>query len=282
MLITRHCEHVKTNGHFCGSPAMRGRNYCHFHLGHIGRQLRVQRYASLGLPRPPLELPLLEDAASIQLALMQVTEALLDGTLDHRTAGLVLYSLQTASLNLRTMQKEAEADRDAGNAICNQYDSFEQDYELEDSCAELRVADAEEDEDSAPISAAASSSAGGSEDAGSADASSEIGSVSQPGATALVAEDGSGSLAPAPRQKKVLKLRDEKLEIPLMLTEEQYLQAKVTIFQYRMDHNIDAKDKAAKEIPQRAAISQKISLGARKPVASVTIQEAWQQLEAGN
>ena len=25
--MIRHCEHVKANGHFCGSPAMRDRNY---------------------------------------------------------------------------------------------------------------------------------------------------------------------------------------------------------------------------------------------------------------
>ena len=120
---------------------MRGRNYCHFHLVHIGRQLRKQRYAALGLGHPPLELPLLEDAASIQLALMQVTEALLDGSLDPKTAGLVLYSLQTAAINLRTMQEEAEDDADSNTAICNRYDSFEEDYELGD-VAELRIEDA--------------------------------------------------------------------------------------------------------------------------------------------
>ena len=280
--MIQRCEHVKTNGHFCGSPAMRGRNYCHFHLGHIGRQLRIQRYASFGLPRPPIELPLLEDAASIQLALMQVTDALLDGTLDHKTAGLVLYSLQTASLNLRTMQKEAEADRDAGNAICNRYDSFEEDYELGDSCEHLRVEDPEEEENSARISAADSSAPVSSEDASSEDVlsanlgSEGVGSEDQPGATAHSAEDGSATLARAPRRHPALKLRDANFDIPMMLTEEQYLQAKVAIFQYRMDHNIDANDNAAKVIPQRAAISQKISLGARKPVASVAAEEVEQ------
>ena len=83
-------------------------------------------------------MPLLEDAASIQLALVQVTDALLKGTLDRKTAGLVLYSLQTASSNLRNMQKEAEADSD--NAICNRYDSFEHDFELDMAeTASLRI-----------------------------------------------------------------------------------------------------------------------------------------------
>ncbi len=129
--MTRHCEHIKTNGRFCGSPAMRDRNYCFFHLNHIGRRLRVERYASFGLPCPPIELPLLEDAASIQLALMQVTEALLHGTLDVKRGGLVLYALQTASSNLRNMAKEAAEETNV--AVCNRYDSFEEDYELGDS-----------------------------------------------------------------------------------------------------------------------------------------------------
>ncbi len=88
--MIRHCEHVKANGHFCGSPAMRGRNYCFFHLSHIGQQLRLERYEAHGLRCPKIELPLFEDAASIQLALMQVTEALLNDTLDARRGGLVL------------------------------------------------------------------------------------------------------------------------------------------------------------------------------------------------
>ncbi len=143
--MTRHCEHVKTNGRFCGSPAMRGRNYCFFHLNHIGQQLRLQRYESFGLRAPAIELPLLEDAASIQTALMQVTDALLKGKLDHKTAGLVLYSLQTASSNLRNMQKDVEAG--AGNAVCNRYDSFEQDYELDEAtAASLRIQEPAEDE----------------------------------------------------------------------------------------------------------------------------------------
>ena len=57
--MTRHCEHVKANGHFCGSPAMRGRNYCFFHMIDIGRRLRLQRYFDHGLQAPAIELPLL-------------------------------------------------------------------------------------------------------------------------------------------------------------------------------------------------------------------------------
>ena len=269
-MTTRHCEHVKTNGHFCGSPAMRGRNYCFYHLNLAGHRLRLERYAAHGLRRPAIELPPLEDAAAIQLALMRVTEALLDGSLDHRTAGLVLYSLQTASCNLRTMQNEAEADANANSAICNRYDSFEQDYELGDEApATLRIDDPEEEEDSAGgvSSAAVRLTAVGSED--------------QPADAAPLSEEGSNEPATTPRRLRPIKLRDEDFDIPIMLTEEQYRHAQVAIFQYRMDHNIDANDRAAKVVPQRAAISQKIALHQRKPMASVTIEEGWKQLAAG-
>jgi hypothetical protein len=50
--------------------------------------------------RAVFELPLLEDANSIQLALMQVMRLILSGQIDGKTAGLLLYALQTASSNL--------------------------------------------------------------------------------------------------------------------------------------------------------------------------------------
>ena len=45
-------------------------------------------------------LPVLEDANSIQIALMQVMRLILSGQLDPKTASLLLYALQTASSNL--------------------------------------------------------------------------------------------------------------------------------------------------------------------------------------
>jgi hypothetical protein len=44
---------------------------------------------------------LLEDAHSIQLAIGDVLNALLAGQIDHKTAGLLLYGLQTAASNAR-------------------------------------------------------------------------------------------------------------------------------------------------------------------------------------
>jgi hypothetical protein len=44
----------------------------------------------------------LEDAASVQRALMQAMSRLLSGTIEHKRAGQILHKLRTASVNLRT------------------------------------------------------------------------------------------------------------------------------------------------------------------------------------
>jgi hypothetical protein len=185
------------------------------------------------------------------------------------------------------MQKDAEADAHAGNAICNRYDSFEQDYELGDSCADLRVEEPPEEENGEP---AVSSASVENPPVSSAAA---VSSQGEPGATDPTLDPQATDTAPMlqddgdqdeidPYDRRPLKLRDEKLEIPLMLTEEQYHEAQVAIFQYRMDHNIDSRDVAKKVVPQRAAISQKIVLRERKPVASVTVEDEPRQLVIGN
>jgi hypothetical protein len=135
----RQCEHMKASGEFCGSPALRGRNYCYFHLTHIGRRLRAERLHAVAMaksndaaveleaPAVPLELPPLEDANSIQIALMQVVDAVLHGRLDNKRAGLVLYALQTASSNLAR-----GANFEQGTTVAGRYEDFERDFELDD------------------------------------------------------------------------------------------------------------------------------------------------------
>jgi hypothetical protein len=97
------CTHIKTNGTQCGSPALRGRRFCFFHKNWQG-----QRIALNVQPAAPLDftMPVLEDADSVQVALMQVMRLILAGQLDPKISGLLLYALQTASLNLRQMKLE--------------------------------------------------------------------------------------------------------------------------------------------------------------------------------
>ena len=41
----RFCQHTKDNGEGCGSPAMRGKHYCYFHLEVVSRRRRLARMA---------------------------------------------------------------------------------------------------------------------------------------------------------------------------------------------------------------------------------------------
>jgi hypothetical protein len=101
------CTHIKTNGTQCGSPALRGRRFCFFHKNWRGQ--RIQLDAKLPAVPATFTLPVLEDANSVQIALMQVIHLLLSGRIDSKTAGLLLYALQTASLNLKQTDLEPRA-----------------------------------------------------------------------------------------------------------------------------------------------------------------------------
>ena len=86
------CMHVRANGVRCGCPAMRQNAFCFFHDRLYNRSYEES-------------FPFLEDAASIQMAIMQVLDGLRRGKLDRSTANSLFFGLQTASANL----KRAEA-----------------------------------------------------------------------------------------------------------------------------------------------------------------------------
>src|SRR5882762_5010049 len=85
------CAHIKTNGTQCGSPALREQRLCFFHekwqrqqitlkteqaAGQAANQIPGQtiadQTATQTTDQPNFTLPLLEDADSVQVALMQV------------------------------------------------------------------------------------------------------------------------------------------------------------------------------------------------------------------
>jgi hypothetical protein len=103
------CQHIKMNGTQCGSPALRWRRQCFFHE-RIRRE-RAKIAADTSAERG-FDLPLLEDANSVQVALMKTIQMLGSGRIDHRTAGLILYALQTASVNLRSADFEVRRPTD--------------------------------------------------------------------------------------------------------------------------------------------------------------------------
>jgi hypothetical protein len=104
------CEHIKTNGTQCGSPALRGKHFCYFHKR--WRDTRVVLNANRARrSRAVIDMPVLEDAESVQVSLMQIMRLILSGQVEPRTAGLLLYALQTASSNLRRTNFEPHQTR---------------------------------------------------------------------------------------------------------------------------------------------------------------------------
>ncbi len=75
------CQHVKMNGTQCGSPALRRRRHCFFHERIRRERAKIAADAS---SQRGIDLPLLEDANSVQMALMKVIQMLGSGRLDHR------------------------------------------------------------------------------------------------------------------------------------------------------------------------------------------------------
>jgi hypothetical protein len=92
------CQHIKTDGSQCGSPALRNRQLCYYH--HRQRPIIQNLPGSAPFPPAPFFLPLLEDANSIQRAIGKVCEHLLQRRLDPKKAGVLLYAAQLASSNL--------------------------------------------------------------------------------------------------------------------------------------------------------------------------------------
>ena len=133
--MLRLCQHTKANGLRCQSPALRTDDFCYFHTAFRRQQRELAAEAqrptefiapnfnsrgdfigmapvkprdiemTRGVIRKPLDvdLGLLEDTASIQLAISNVLSALAHGRLETRRASVLLYGLQLASNNCRNL-----------------------------------------------------------------------------------------------------------------------------------------------------------------------------------
>jgi len=95
------CQHIKINGVQCGSPALRRNRFCFFHKQYQNQRIRLSADRRRR-GTATFILPVLEDANSIQMAIMQIMRLILTGEIEHKTASLLLYALQTASTNLRS------------------------------------------------------------------------------------------------------------------------------------------------------------------------------------
>lgn len=106
------CEHIKPGGVRCGSPAVRDKQSCYYHLNfRHAMPLTTMFYAER--PDPPagelpvalFDLPPLEDAASVQIGYMQVIYGLTNRHLDQKNARLILSALHGAARNLRLLKE---------------------------------------------------------------------------------------------------------------------------------------------------------------------------------
>jgi len=86
------CTHIKISGVRCGSPSLRGQQFCYYHQ-------RMHR----GVRTPPQSrlhpLACIEDKESIQAALAEVINSLLRNTIDMKRAALILRALHIAVKN---------------------------------------------------------------------------------------------------------------------------------------------------------------------------------------
>jgi len=93
------CEHIKDDGHRCGTPAIRGRHFCYYHSrAHApGPRIGQRGYRA----------PLLETIESLNILIMQTNEALGSGRITDKVAGKLLYSVQLAT-NLLKLAESAK------------------------------------------------------------------------------------------------------------------------------------------------------------------------------
>jgi hypothetical protein len=108
------CRHIFTDGHRCGSPTLlleipdptqpnqTHEDFCYYH--HTTRRPQPRARGTSDVSGDPTQtafaLPIPEDRSSIQAAIGSVLAHIASNTLDPRRAGLLLYGLQIAALNL--------------------------------------------------------------------------------------------------------------------------------------------------------------------------------------
>jgi hypothetical protein len=123
------CRHIKTNGRRCKSPSLGLSAFCYFHSRLLRRHKHLIETApvlSANHPNPsasstetpqylpealPLELdlPPLEDVESIQVSISLLVAALARNRIDSKRAAVLLYGLQLASTNARSVTIEPAA-----------------------------------------------------------------------------------------------------------------------------------------------------------------------------
>ena len=100
MSPVNYCRHVKGDGIPCGSPPLRGQNYCYFHLRYKGYPLRRRNSHGLGGLR--FTRGMVFNLKTLQASLKRVERMLASGRCpDPESARTIRYALQMAISSLR-------------------------------------------------------------------------------------------------------------------------------------------------------------------------------------
>jgi hypothetical protein len=112
------CNHIRSDGSFCMSPAMKNHPLCYYHARDRQRRRNLRHAADLQASKAhralsveqlgselmrSLAFPDLEDPASVQIALSTVARALAFGHLEPRRASLLIRVLRAAIVNLKNL-----------------------------------------------------------------------------------------------------------------------------------------------------------------------------------
>src|SRR5438067_4860687 len=112
------CDHVGATGIICQSPAPKKNHLCYYHNRDRARQVVFDQARQLKLSKDfadypekqellnpeileALQLPSFDDPAAIQVALSNIAHAVMSGHIATKRAGLVLYALQIAAMNIK-------------------------------------------------------------------------------------------------------------------------------------------------------------------------------------
>ena len=95
--MSTHCTHIKLGGDRCTSPTLAGKTTCQLHT-----PAKADTQTPNGSSFPSI-MPL-ENAASIQGALMQVIDLLLKDRIDAQKGRIILRCIELASRNLKNLQ----------------------------------------------------------------------------------------------------------------------------------------------------------------------------------
>jgi hypothetical protein len=91
------CRHIFTDGHRCGSACLSQEEFCYYH--HTSRR-PVENPRRRRSRQSQFDLPLPEDRTAIQSSIGEVLRRIAGNEIDCKRAGLLLYGLQIASINL--------------------------------------------------------------------------------------------------------------------------------------------------------------------------------------